>query len=363
MLSCCALVVRLPLHFGHIPSPSSSLRCVRSADAVIVTFYRQFFPLNTKGLISVGKSLHTPLVSRTVSHRSPSFASVSSEFAGQVLRVDDGDGVFLDVVLLSRVLNPIFDHKLRHRRLHTAELIRWRDELLLTGVLREAFAGYLWSGVFRDHAVQSPVGELKKALLDVLIKLGVAFPLGRATGPAVDSCFSPTPHEGVGTRDMLVQRWAPLRLADHEEEELNNLLESRLQWGAREVMLKWMFDWAGPPQGLVGRLIASCHVIGEAEKGLCWTSGAVLKSHAMLQGADRLYVVEVRYTSEDRVLSIKMSGPLEDDRVWIALRFMASVLVNVSKEWQGMLCKGWIDCPNHARDHVYLATPTEVRQA
>lgn len=265
------------------------------------------------------------------------------------------------MALLSRVLNPIFDHKLRHRHLPTAELFGWRDEVLSTGVLRGAFARHLWRDVFSNHAVQSPDGELEKALFDVLIKLGVAIPLGRATGPAVDGCASPTSHKGAGTRDMLVQRWAPLCLTHHEQEELDNMIEERRQWGAREVMLKWMFDWAGPPQGLVGRVIASCHVIGEAEKGLCWKSGAVLKSPTMLRGANhRLYVVEIRYTIEGRVLSIKISGPLEDERVWVALRFMASVLVNVSKEWQGMLWKGWVDCPNHPRDHVYLATPTEV---
>lgn len=266
------------------------------------------------------------------------------------------------MVLLSRVLNPIFDHKLRRRLFHTSQHNGWRDEVLQTGVLRGAFARHLWKGVFRDHAVQSPEDELERALFDVLTKLGVAIPLGRATGPAIDGgCASPTSHEGIRTRDMLVQRWAPLSLADTEQEDLNDLFEGRRQRGSREVMLKWMFDWAGPPQGLVGRLIASCHVIGEAEKGLWWRSGAVLKSPEMMQErADRLYVVEIRYTGEDRVLSIKMSGPLEDERVWVALRFMASALVNVSKEWQGMLCKGWIDCPNHARDHVYLATPTEV---
>lgn len=265
------------------------------------------------------------------------------------------------MVLLSRVLNPIFDHKLRHRGFREAQLYGWRDELLSTGVLREAFAKHLWGDVFLDHAVHSPVGELEKALFDVLVKLGVAIPLGRATVSATNSGASPTSLEGIRTRDMLVQRWAPLNLTDHEQKALDDLLEGRRQRGAREVVLKWMFDRAGPPQGLVGRLIASCHVIGEAEKGLCWRSGALLKSPVVVEGGGRLYVVEIRYTSIDRVLSIRMSGPLDVERVWVALRFMASVMVNVSKEWQGMLCKGWLDCPDHGRDHVYLATPTEVR--
>lgn len=51
-----------------------------------------------------------------------------------------------------------------------------------------------------------------------------------------------------------------------------------------QVILKWRFDWAGPPSGLVERLIASCRVIGKVEHGLCWRYGAVFKSHAMASG-------------------------------------------------------------------------------
>lgn len=51
--------------------------------------------------------------------------------------------------------------------------------------------------------------------------------------------------------------------------------------GPEQVVLKWRFDWAGPPRGLVERLIASCHEIGKVEQGLCWRYGAVVKSHLM----------------------------------------------------------------------------------
>lgn len=38
---------------------------------------------------------------------------------------------------------------------------------------------------------------------------------------------------------------------------------------------------AGPPIGLVERLIASCYVVGKVEQGLCWRHGAAFTSHAM----------------------------------------------------------------------------------
>eukprot|EP00903_Cladosiphon_okamuranus_P018362 g16892.t2 len=76
----------------------------------------------------------------------------------------------------------------------------------------------------------------------------------------------------------------------------------------REVTLNWEFDKAGPPYGLVERLIVSCHVLGE------------------------------------RVLTAKISGPLDDMRVWLAIRYVASAMVNLSREWPGVRWEGWLDC-------------------
>lgn len=56
-----------------------------------------------------------------------------------------------------------------------------------------------------------------------------------------------------------------------------------------QVVLKWRFDWAGPPHGLVERLIASCRVIGEVEHGLCWRYGAAFKSHIIVEGVGETF--------------------------------------------------------------------------
>lgn len=271
----------------------------------------------------------------------------SSEFAGQVLRVDGGEGIFLDVELLSQVLNPVMDHKLRLRKFSTTREIQWRDDLLNTGVLRWTFARYLWRDIFFKHSSQSSEGQLEEALFDVLVKIGVALPLGRS-------------REGNGLRDMLVWRWLPLHLTEELQEYTANLLGKKQQDGAREVTLKWEFDRAGAPHGLVGRLMALCHVVGEAETGLCWRSGAVFKSARVARGADRPYVVAIHYDGTKRVLSVRMFGHLENERVWVALRFIASVMVNISAEWPGVLWEGWLECADHVRDRVHLTTPSEV---
>lgn len=287
--------------------------------------------------------------------------SVSSEFAGQILRIDGSEGIFLDVVLLSKVLNPILDHTLRDRLLGTSRLNTARHELIHDGVLRCDLARYLWRDVLNDNADKLSEGLLEIALFDLLVKLGVVLPLGRAVLPANKGSSSPIYLDDEGLRDMLVRRWLPPCLGEDLQKHRDNLLENMVQRGAKEVMFGYEFDPAGPPQGLVGRLIASCHVIGEAERKLCWQSGAVFKSLPMAgRGADEQYVVEVRYNSTPRIISIRMFGPLESERVWAALRFMTSVMVNLSNEWPGVLWAGWLQCPVHVQDVVHLATPAEV---
>lgn len=81
----------------------------------------------------------------------------------------------------------------------------------------------------------------------------------------------------------------------------------------------------------------------------------------------RLYEFIVRYdnaTGEQqdqlRVLSFRMFGPLADTRVWAALRWGASAMIGVSREWRGVLWEGWPEC---VEDHkkVYLVTPEKVQ--
>lgn len=253
------------------------------------------------------------------------------------------------------------DHKLRLRKLSTTREIQWRDDLLNTGVLRWAFARDLWKDIFYKHSSQSSEGQLEEALFGVLIKLGVALPLGRTAELASGGGALPTSRERNGLGDMLVWRWLPLHLTGELQEYLEKLLEKKQQDGAREVTLNWEFDRAGAPHGLVGRLMALCHVVGEAEAGLCWRCGAVFKSARVAGGTDRPYAVAIYYDGTKRVLSVRMFGHLESERMWVALRFIASVMVNISAEWPGVLWEGWLECADHVRDRLHLTTPSEVR--
>lgn len=281
-----------------------------------------------------------------------------SEFAGHILRMDDGDAIFLDVVWLSDVLSPILSHKLDRTPCPTAELCALRQCLIEDNILRWKFAKHLWG----DPVLRSRL-QVGHALYRVLIKLGVVVPLGQAIVSTTDGRASPHGDTEPATEppDVLVIMRLPNTCGEDQEHKLTACTKEALHAspGRREVTLKWEFDAAGPPSGLLERLIASCHVIGVVEQGSCWRHGALFKSHAMTRSV-RLYTVVIRYDAPQ--LTVRVIGPLWKDSVWAALQYVASAMVVLSKEWPGVQWHGWPECPNHPGVcSVYLATFSEVR--
>lgn len=295
----------------------------------------------------------------------------SREFAGQILLVEGGNGIFLDVVWLSDLMTPILSHKLKGKSFHTRALCQLRDVLVHGKILRWEFARHLWREVLEHSAVQSSEA-VGYALYRVLIKLGVAIPL-RELEDATACSVSSTNNQGTPPSEMLVI----MRLLETCSEGQQTLLDSRIKEvltvGVRDVTLKWEFDAAGCPYGLMERLIASCHVVGVVEYRLCWRYGALFQSRELTRrfGQNvRSYTMVIRYDikhdplEEDvaHVLTVQMIGPLENPRVWAALRFVASAVITLAKEWPGVILKGSPVCPRHPLNPsaVYLTTPNEV---
>ena len=296
-------------------------------------------------------------------------AFLSSEFAGQILRIDSGEIIFLDVLWLSDVFSPIMSHKLITETFPSATLSAQRDSLVHDGVLRWEFAEYLWRPVL-NKSLKGSEDSVVDFLFRVLLDLGVIIPLDRTTFLANNGVLD-TSHGDSKWKDVLVIMRLPETCCRSKQAELNSSVNKALV-GCREVVLKWRFDAAGPPYGLVERLIASCHIIGRLEQGLCWRYGALFKSHAMTRrGGEnvRLYTFFIRYDVfaapgrdvPERVVTARMIGPLENDRVWAALRYVASAMVILSKEWPGVLWESWPVCSTHPSSRIFLAPPAEVR--
>ena len=161
-------------------------------------------------------------------------------------------------------------------------------------------------------------------------------------------------------RDRLVWRWLPEHLGQYGETELNALLD-KLKDGGREVVLYWEFESAGAPHGLMERLIALCHSAMP-----CYRRGgrsaelAIRRSFQESPGSS-ICRVEIRYSNTEWVLSVKMFGTIQSERVWAALRFVASLMVDVSHNWPGALWAGWVKRATHTLQRLQLEAPTGVR--
>lgn len=284
-----------------------------------------------------------------------------SEFTGRILFVDEGNGIFLDVVLVSAILTPILNRKLEETYFPTTTLIGLRDDLIQDKILRWEFARHLWSPVL-NYSLDERLGH---ALYSVLIKLGVAFPLGRAV-------YSPT--QSSNTLDQPPDMLVIMRMRETCDEK-QRLIEctSQALRNAPDVVLKWEFDAAGSPYGLVERIIASCHNIGVVERSLCWRYGALSRSwdsRKRFGGHARLFTMLICYDTTQstihdgtaHVLTARLIGPLKNAKVMAALRYVASAVVMLSKEMAGVILKGSSMCPRHpiVSSIVYLATPDEV---
>lgn len=277
-----------------------------------------------------------------------------SDFAGHTLRIDGGDGIFLDVVWLSKVLKPILNHKLKDETFDN-NLSPMRDDLVENGVLRLQFARHLWRDFIGHAALQSKKMLVTTALFGVLVDLGIALPLGRTALSTHASLIN-------APADMLVI----MRLEETDNVSQRNRIDrlsAQMPQGDQEVTFKWRFGFGGPPYGFVERLMASCHVLGEVERSSCWKYGAVFKSGAITSKAGRtarLYTLALSYDDQRKVLTARIFGPLRCDRVWVVSRFVASAMVNLSKDWPGVWWEGWTECaqPNPCR--LYLASSSKV---
>ncbi|CAM9253374.1 unnamed protein product, partial [Sphacelaria rigidula] len=130
--------------------------------------------------------------------------------------------------------------------------------------------------------------------------------------------------------DMLVIMRLEEKCDDDKQRLFEHSLANDKQPGDSEVTLKWEFDKAGPPQGLVERLISSCHVLGEVDARVCWRYGAAFKCRRKERsgkGKRSLFTVALSrasYSGHELEFTARVVGPLENARVWAAIRYVAS---------------------------------------
>lgn len=231
-----------------------------------------------------------------------------------------------------------------------------RNKLALDGVLHPKFAEYLWNKSMGSGGLPSSKAVFE-GLTSVLVKLGVALPVGRTS--RLPSGFHASPK-------MLVIMRLPEACNGNQQLLFDNL-SAETQPGDREVTLKWRFEKGGPPDGLVERVIAACHVLGKLEKGSCWRHGAVFRKQLELRVAGGVpwITIALGTTSSDdsrREFVARVFGSLEYERVWEAIRYVASAVATFAKEWPGLEWEGWAECAAHRQQHAHLASSAHVRR-
>ena len=242
-------------------------------------------------------------------------------------------------------------HKLEHEDFQSPELNILRDKLVYDGILTREFALRLWRPTL-ERATKENEKVVVDALFRTLLDLGVVLPLDKRD-------------ESPDDRLLVI-----MRLPDDCSTQINDKLDdTKALDGCEEVTLKWRFSM-GPPYGLVERLIASCHVIGEVEREMYWRYGALFKSHERTKKCKkivRLYRFVIRYDDDvgdlnhsNKVLTMRMIGPLASERVWVALRYVASAMIKLSSDWPGVRWQGWPECLEHPSNRMYLALPLKV---
>ena len=270
--------------------------------------------------------------------------------------------VFLDVEELALTLAPILNHKMgRENPLHAhfsserQPEERWiseaRKRLVSEGVLEARFARSLWK---KDDI------EMPQQIFDVLVKLGILLPLvpQRYTW---DVSLATMSASWEHVKEYLVLMRLPLKASCETMAHFYAFEKLREEWG---VVVKWEFDHGRNPYGLVERLVASCHAIGNVVMGTCWREGACFVGHqASIDAAGGSFALTVQLTRcatlnrpKAGTLVVQAFGSRDGRAVWGALRFVISSAWRLFEEFPGLGWEAWVECPkHHGKEQHYLA--------
>ena len=269
----------------------------------------------------------------------------------------------------SEIYSDILNHKTQQkdggahifggRKLEKQWQLAGRELLVKQGILLTEFARFLW---------EQPYRVLPKEIFDVLVKLGILLPLPRDEPGARD--VYPVGGESVPPSADVEEKFLVLmRLPLEAPPETMGRFKafSQLQekfWG---VAVKWEFDSGSTPHGLVERLVASCHSIGNVVQDTCWKRGACFISNkTSKESAGGTFALTLHFldsTVERQTggtFVVRAFGHRESRAVWGALRFVISSAWRLFKEFPGLGWEAWVECPYHGQQRHYLAGVKDI---
>ena len=296
------------------------------------------------------------------------FVGIKRESGGSLLQ--HPEVVFLDVEDFALSLAPILNHKTQQkdgrgahifggRKLEEQWQLAGRELLVNQGILLASFAQFLW---------EKPDEVLPNQTFDVLVKLGILLPLPRDEPGARDVYSvggeSVPPSADVEEKFLVLMR-LPLEASPETMSRFEAFSELQKDWG---VVVKWEFDSGSTPHGLVERLVASCHSIGNVVQDTCWRRGACFVSNEKsIKSAGGTFALALHFlesTVERQTggtLVVRAFGHRESRAVWGALRFVISSAWRLFKEFPGLGWEAWVECPYHRQLPHYLAGVKDIQ--
>lgn len=278
--------------------------------------------------------------------------------------------MFLDVEEFALSLAPILNHKDRETdadgldmfggcKLEYSWQLDARKRLFEKGILHPCFARYLWS---KDNGVAVP-----EMAFEILVRLGILLPMpdkhqwGASFDHKAQCAFDWGDGSGDCGQNYLVVMRLPKKLPPEMKTRLQYAAAIQKDWG---VVAKWKFGRGSAPHGLVERLVASCHVVGDVIAETCWRGGACFVSHRGSQEAagGRSFALSIDFCealsgqSTAGTLTVRAFGNRTGCAVWGALRFVISRIWRLFEEFPGLGWEAWVENPDREGQKLfYLA--------
>ncbi|CBJ33700.1 LRR-GTPase of the ROCO family, putative pseudogene [Ectocarpus siliculosus] len=256
------------------------------------------------------------------------------EFDGFLVRHEKF--VFLDVVLLAKILKPLLNHKdqeafdghvylgdtddTRITLDDPSDIASW--DRLKEGVLEPRLADAMW-----------PDG-LSEYVLRTLASLGLTFPLEN------------DPAEGLVVL---------LRLKPHRPESSGKVIDTFCSGLTPAFRASWKI-FLGVPPGAVEKVLTRC--CGLRGVQTFWRYGVLVHGGLGVRDERRTFAVVVEYSSIDNELVAQIFGDISTPGPWMAMSYVMSAVSLMLVDFPGLRWKGSLKCPQHGDGMLFANKAT-----